>query len=49
MEEYIAALILIIILYWYFNIHPQNNCIVMSECDPLTKMKKFLYDDFRNT
>jgi hypothetical protein len=34
MEEYILALILTIILYWYFNIYNINKCIVINKYVP---------------
>jgi hypothetical protein len=40
MEEYIIALIVIGLLYWYVN-HNKNNCIIIDHFDPTVKITKF--------
>jgi hypothetical protein len=41
MKEILFTLILLIILYWYFNIRGKNKCvIVLEECDDI-KCHKF--------
>jgi len=34
MHHYIAALVITILLYWYFNIHNINKCIVINKYLP---------------
>lgn len=43
MYEYIIALLVLIILYWYFIIYDINKCIVIRYNDSNTKIHKFKY------